>query len=578
MRGSPASPGMAMVQLHKIFEPVIEVSEEKIIDPDGEMERLHKAMDQCAWQLEELARTQDRAASEIIDFQRLMLEDTDYQGKIEILIRKELHSCEYAVRSATEEYCKCLRSMTDNDYLRERTADFSDLGQRLLRVLAGVETFPEPKDAYIAVAVDLTPSQVVGMDTRKVKGIVLEGGAPTAHAVIIAKSLDIPCLINTSGVMDGLTEGEVILLDGFTGEVITNPSQEQVQAFRTYEGKRRDELQALEDYCNRATCTVDNWNMKIYANISTPRDVKRVVSQGGEGVGLYRTELLYMEEAVAPPSEEKQFQAYTQAAKGLEGRPLIIRTLDVGGDKKIPYLDIPPEENPFLGYRAIRYCLDNQDLFRTQLTAVLRASAYGKIALMFPMITCMQELWDARALVEECKDDLRKKGIAFDKAIKTGMMIETPAVAQDAERFAREADFFSIGTNDLAQYLFAADRVNPKVCGLNSYYQPGLLRAMAHVAAAARQAGIEVGICGRAGEIKRLVPLWVGMGIDELSVSPPSVARLRRVICNLYKSTCEELVDRVLQADTKEEVERLLDAFHPREEGKNDYEAADGGK
>lgn len=563
MKGRVASQGMALAEAYPIHELVLEIAQRKAADPQSEMDRFQAAKDQCADQTLRLmniaAQKDDNEVQEILDFQYLILEDTDFISKIESLIIDEGWNCEYAVGAASDTYRQRLLEMTDNDYLRERAADINDLTKRLLYELMGVSNdLLEPDGSYIAIAEDLAPSQISGMDESKLMGIVLEKGALTAHTVIIARSRGIPCLIETKGAMEQVTQGGSVLLDGFSGELHLSPDAQKLEQYDAYRARQRAEQRELEEYRDRETCTKDGFSMRVYANITSHRDVERLVQQGGEGVGLFRTELLYMESTGAPPSEEVQFEAYRKAAEALDGRPLIIRTLDVGGDKQIPYLGIPQEENPFLGYRAIRYCLEHRDLFYAQLSAILRASAYGKVQIMFPMITNLEELAVARKAVEQVMEDLSERNISFDREIKLGMMMETPAAAMDAERFAGKTDFFSIGTNDLTQYLFAADRTNEMVSKLNSYFQPSLLRAVNHIVRSAHVAGIEVDICGQAGEIPELVPLWIGMGMENLSVSISAITKVRQIICNADKLACEQLLGEVLDMDTEREVREKL--------------------
>lgn len=562
MKGRMASAGMAYAAAMLFKNNGLKIERRWEEDTRLETERFEAACTQCMEKLEEIMAGADEESQGILDFQLLMLEDTDYLGRVKETIRVEQCNAEYAVKQATHGYADFLDGLTDNDYLRERATDMLDLAERLAGELMGVESQgPEPDMDYIAVARDLTPSQVAAMDRKKLKGIVLEKGGMTAHAVIIARNLGIPCLIEVMGALERVDQGQMVLLDAGSGEFAPDPSEEELARYRAYQESQHLDGEELKGYRSAPTKTRDGRRMQVFANITSPRDVLSVMEQGGEGVGLFRTELFYMEEESAPPDEEKQFYAYRQAAEGLQGRPLIIRTLDVGGDKKIAYLGIDREDNPFLGYRAIRYCLEHRSLFKAQLSAILRAGAFGEVRIMLPMITELRELRETRAMVEEIKNELATAGTPFDRNISLGIMVETPAAAFDAERFAREADFFSIGTNDLAQYLFAADRGNERVSKLNSYFQPTLLRAVNHITACAHAAGIEVGICGQAGEVSQLIPLWIAMGIDELSVSIPGVTRVRRAICRSDAQVCKQLLDEVLSMNTAEETEERLSKF-----------------
>lgn len=559
MKGITAISGMAAAAACVIRSPQINSEKRLISDINDELARLEQVKKSCADQLEGISASAGLADEtiEILDFQLLMLEDTDYFGKIEEVIKQGI-CCEYAVHTASEEYITYLENITDNDYLRERAADVGDLSKRLLCILQGVAfDFSEPMGDYIVVAEDLTPSQVAGMSPKKLKGILLEKGGLSSHCVIIAKSLGIPCIIQVTGLMDGVNDGEELLLDAVHSEVVPSPGEEGLKEYRRFCASAALEQQELEPFRFRKSVTLDGAEMKVFANITTAKEAQAAVAEGAEGVGLFRSELLYMGGKSAP-SEETQLEEYGGAAKALDGRPLIIRTLDVGGDKEIGYLGIPKEENPFLGYRAIRYCLDNRELFATQISAIWRASAYGNVSVMFPMITGVDEVRAAKALIEDVKRQQTARGAASLPELKVGIMIETPAAAFDAEILAREVDFFSIGTNDLTQYLFSADRGNPKVQTLNSCFQPALLRTINHVAQAARNVGIEVDICGAAGEIPELLPLFVAMGITAVSVSIPNITRVRKTICGLNKGECERLLQNILMQATEAGVKELL--------------------
>lgn len=559
MNGTVAVRGMALANAHLIFEQNKAQGPLHIEQVDLELERLQAAVETCTSDLaaliERLQRETDAEHAEILDFQILLLEDDNYIGRIKRTVQAEEVNCEYAVSKCSEAY-RAELSALDNPYLNERTADITDIEQRLLRVLshkAGSDGLSGPQ---IVAAVDLTPSQVVELGRSELKGIVLEKGGLSSHCVILARSMNIPCIIGMAGILERLQEGQLVLLDAEHGEVIPSPGEDRVRGYEKYQAAAREERESLERYRAAKTATADGRPMKVYANITSELEVKALLDQGGEGVGLLRTEMLYMERT-APPDEAFQYDTYAKIVKGLGGRPLIVRTLDVGGDKHIPYLNIPEEENPFLGYRAIRYCLDHPDVFRVQIAAILRAAKYGPVQLMLPMIATVAEVGQARREIEAVRADLESRNIEAGE-VSLGMMVETPAAAVMADQFARSVDFFSIGTNDLTQYLFAADRNNAKVASLNSYFQPALLRMVDHVCRSAHQSGIEVDICGQAGEVDELIPLWVGMGVDNLSVSIPSIARVRRTISRCDSMGCRALVEQALQFRTDDEVKKLM--------------------
>lgn len=555
MKGTIAVKGMAAARANVIFEKKTENTVRHIEDIEKESERLNIAKEQCAESLTVLSEELDAEHAEILDFQILLLEDDNYFGSIKRMVENEKVSCEYAVSVCSSAYRKELLSL-DNPYLNERAADITDIEKRLLRTLEGRNEVRSADGLEIVVAEDLTPSQVVEFGRKNLCGIVLEKGGLSSHCVILARSMDIPCLIGVNGILSNVRDKDELLLDALHGEVIVNPAPEQLQNYKIYQEKREAEKSELEQYRKSKTRTRDGHKMRVYANISTEAETEQLLYQGGEGVGLMRTEMLYMERP-ALPDEDTQYAIYSRIVKNLAGRPVIIRTLDVGGDKHIPYLGISEEDNPFLGYRAIRYCLDNPVVLQTQAAAILRSALYGPVQLMLPMISTVSEVERAKEIIEEAKQDLARRGLAYGK-ISVGMMVETPAAAVMAEKFAHIVDFFSIGTNDLTQYLFAADRNNAKVSSLNSYFQPALLRVLWHICRCAHGSGIEVDICGQAGEVEELIPLWVGMGMDNLSVSIPSIPRVRRAISRCGQERCKELLEQAVACKDADEVKDIL--------------------
>ena len=563
IKGMAAAAGMALAPAHIVKESRVIVENRSAASAQAELDRLDLAVSECQRHMERLMAnlegSVDPQTIEILDFQLLLLEDTDFMGKIKQNITDDLVVAEYAVLEASKEYIAYLENLTDNDYLRERTADVADLSQRLAAVLAGADlTVAEPEGNYIAIGTDIAPSLVAELDKKKLKGIILEKGGLTSHCVILAKSLGIPCLIEVAGIQEAARPGDMLLLDAVEGRALLAPDGVCILDYERYMARDAAEKASLEAYVHCASKTPDGVEIKVFANITTKSEAEEVVARGGEGIGLFRSELLYMSQTHGPPSEEKQFAEYSQAAKTLDGRPIVIRTLDVGGDKQIEYMGIGQEANPFLGYRAIRVCLDRPDIFKPQISAILRASAFGNVWMMFPMITNIDELHAAKQTVEQVKQELTAREIPYDPGIRVGMMVETPAAAFDAERLAGEVDFFSIGTNDLAQYLFAADRSNARLAGLNSCFQPTLLRVIHSIVKAAKAAGIEVDICGQAAEIDSLIPIWLSMGVDNLSVSIPRIPAVRKRICHTHKSARDRLLDLILRMDSADQVERTL--------------------
>jgi phosphotransferase system enzyme I (PtsI) len=560
MKGIPAVSGMALDKALVFQIKTYHTDKQHVSAPEEEVTQLKQAAGICGDALQTLMELLENSADPqtagIVDFQLLLLSDAAFMGYMEKTILTEHVNASFAVADRAESYRQELASL-DNAYLRERVTDVADLEHRLLAALQGESVSPD-KDgrAGITVAEDLTPTQVVELGREKLRGIVLEKGGLSSHNVILARSMGIPCIIGVQGLMEEIKDGEPLLLDGFTGEVVRCPTATQEARFRKYDTENAQRLRELDWYRGAETVTKDGYKMKIFANISTPEEIPLLIEAGAEGVGLFRTELLYMSRNNAP-NEKEQYEIYSKAVRGLAGRPLIIRTLDVGGDKKLPYLNIPQEENPYLGYRAIRYCLDHPEIFKPQISALLRAACEGNVDVMIPMVATVSELERTETMIREVKNELAQTGTPHSN-VRLGMMIETPAAAIMADRFAGMVDFFSIGTNDLTQYLFAADRNNGQVASLNNYCHPALLRLIKYVCDCSRAHDIEVDICGQAGEMELLIPLWVAMGVHNLSVSIPSVTQVRRLVCQCERGACQSLLERVLALNTAEEAETLL--------------------
>ena len=559
MNGKIAVRGMALAKAYPVVEQRVDTSLRLVDDTAAELQRLQIASERCssslAAMIEQISQKNGAEDAGILDFQLLLLEDDNYMGAIKRLIAEEKANCEYAVSVCSEQYRSELSSL-DNAYLNERTADITDIEMRLLRCLTNQEERKADNGEKIVVAVDLTPSQVIELGRSGLSGIILEKGGLSSHCVILARSMNIPCIIGAEGALSMAKEGQTVLLDAINCALIVQPDDAQLQMYKDFTNRAEQENATLEAFRHCETVTEDGRRMKVYANIASEHETDALIAQGGEGVGLLRTEMLYMGRSEAP-DEDLQFAAYSAIVKDLGGRPLIVRTLDVGGDKHIPYLNIQDEDNPFLGYRAIRYCLDAPEIFHTQIAAILRAAAFGPVQLMLPMIADVSEIRRAKEAVCTVWESLERRGVKVGN-VSIGMMVETPAAAVMADRFSEIVDFFSIGTNDLTQYLFAADRNNAHVAQLNSYFQPALLRMVDHICRAAHHSNIEVDICGQAGEVDELIPLWVGMGVDNLSVSIPSIPRVRRTIKNCDTEKCRALVERAISMNCEEEVLSLL--------------------
>ncbi len=443
----------------------------------------------------------------------------------------------------------------DDEYLRERVADLRDIAKRWMNNILGVEVIDLgnlPAETVI-VAKDLTPSDTAQMDLQNVKGFVTEIGGRTAHSAIMARSLEVPAVVGTKEIMGSLVSGQTIIVDALTGDVIVNPTEEEITTYTEKRDKYLADKEELRKLAKEEAITKDGHRVSTWANIGSPNDLDGVLRNGADGVGLYRTEFLFMNNDRLP-SEDEQFAAYKEVAERMEGKPVTIRTMDIGGDKALPYMKLPHEDNPFLGYRALRVCLDRKDMFKTQLRALLRASAFGQVKIMFPMVINLTEVRKSKALLEECKAELRAEGVAFDENVKVGIMIETPATAFRARQFAEEVDFFSIGTNDLTQYTLAVDRGNENISELYDTYNPAVLQAIKFAIDGAHEAGITISMCGEFAGDETATELLLGLGLDAYSMSAISIPKIKRNLINSSYADSKILAEEALKLDTAAEI------------------------
>lgn len=469
-------------------------------------------------------------------------------------------NAEFALKETADMFVSMFESM-DNEYMRERAADIRDVTKRVLSHLLGVKIVNPSmiSEEVVVVAEDLTPSDTAQLNRQFVKGFTTDIGGRTSHSAIMARSLEIPAVVGTKTATKDIENGDLVIVDGLKGEVHINPTPELVEQYK----KATEDFEAQKaewaKLKNEHTYSADGHQVELVANIGTPNDLEGVKNNGGEGVGLYRTEFLYMGRDELP-TEEEQFESYKAVLEGLEGKPVVVRTLDIGGDKELPYLKLPKEMNPFLGFRAIRLCLEEKEIFRTQLRALLRASTYGNLKIMFPMIATLDEFRQAKAMLEEEKANLQSEGIAVSDKIEVGIMVEIPSTAVLADQFAKEVDFFSIGTNDLIQYTMAADRMNERVSYLYQPYNPSILRLVKMVIDAAHKEGKWTGMCGEMAGDETAIPLLLGLGLDEFSMSATSILKARSQIRYLNKTEMEKLAAEALQKSTTEEVIEMVTA------------------
>ena len=564
LQGIAASDGIAIAKVYTLTEPDLTVTKVTVEDSEKEVSRLDDALAASINDVELIKETALKNLGEeeaqVFDAHLMVLSDPELIGQVKDSITSNKVNAESALKEVTDMFISIFAGMEDNPYMQERAADIRDVSKRVLAHLLGVK-IPSPatiKDEVIIVAADLTPSDTAQLNRQYVKAFVTDIGGRTSHSAIMARSLEIPAIVGTKEVTSIAKDGDIIIVDGLSGDVFLNPSEEVIAEYRAKAEAFAAQQAEWEKLKDSKTYTKDGHQVELAANIGTPKDLEGVVNNGAEGVGLYRTEFLYMD-SHEMPTEEDQFEAYKAVLEGMNGKPVVVRTMDIGGDKELPYLPLPHEMNPFLGYRAIRISLNEPEMFRTQLRALLRASVYGKLRIMFPMIATLNDFRGAKALLEEEKAKLIAEGVAVSDDIQVGIMIEIPAAAVLAHQFAKEVDFFSIGTNDLIQYTMAADRMNERVSYLYQPYNPSILTLIKHVIDSAHKEGKWAGMCGEMAGDQTAVPLLVGLGLDEFSMSASSVLKTRSLISKLTLSDMQALAAKAInECATVEEVEALV--------------------
>ncbi|MGM0860242.1 phosphoenolpyruvate--protein phosphotransferase [Bacillus atrophaeus] len=558
LKGIGASAGIAIAKAYRLEEPDLTVEKKNISDSEAEVSRFEDAISRSKDELEKIKEHalkelgQDKA--DIFSAHLLVLSDPELLNPIKEKISSESVNAEFALKETASMFVSMFESM-DNEYMKERAADIRDVTKRVTGHLLGVE-IPNPSlisEEVIIVAEDLTPSDTAQLNREFVKGFTTDIGGRTSHSAIMARSLEIPAVVGTKTATGTIQNGVTVIVDGINGDVIIDPSADIVKKYEEKHSAYMAQKAEWAKLVNEPTVSKDGHHVELAANIGTPDDVKGVLENGGEAVGLYRTEFLYMGREQLP-TEDEQFDAYKAVLERMEGKSVVVRTLDIGGDKELPYLELPKEMNPFLGYRAIRLCLDEQEIFRTQLRALLRASTYGNLKIMFPMIATVNEFREAKAILLEEKEKLVQAGQVVSEDIEVGMMVEIPSTAVIADQFAKEVDFFSIGTNDLIQYTMAADRMNERVAYLYQPYNPAILRLITLVIEAAHKEGKWVGMCGEMAGDEIAIPILLGLGLDEFSMSATSILPARTQISKLSKKEAESFKEKILSMSTTEEV------------------------
>ncbi|WP_024296517.1 phosphoenolpyruvate--protein phosphotransferase [Lacrimispora indolis] len=565
-KGTSASAGIGIGKAVSVEEAELKIRREAITDPAAEKIRFQaaakQAMEETDALAKDLATKVGEKEAEILKGHLLLLSDPMLTSEIENTIDGENVNSEYAIENVCNTYADMFASMGD-ELMQQRATDMRDIKTRVQKILMGINSvdISALPEGSVIIAKDLTPSMTAGINPEKVVGIVTELGGKTSHSAILARALEIPAVVALEGFLSQVSDGDEIILDGSKGFVMVNP-EESVKT--EYSAKREaflKEKKELEQYIGRPTVTKDGVSIELVANIGKPEDVEKVLHYDGEGIGLFRTEFLFMDRT-SMPTEDEQFDAYRKVAVAMNGKPVIIRTLDIGGDKEIPYMGLKKDENPFLGYRAIRFCLDRkEDVYKPQLRALLRASAFGNIRIMVPMVTCLEEYREAKALVEELKKELDEKGLAYKKDILVGIMVETAAASLMADVFAKEVDFFSIGTNDLTQYTMSVDRGNDKVSYLYSPLNPAVLRSIRHVIECGRKEGIMVGMCGEAASDPMLIPLLLAFGLNEFSMSASAILNARKLITGYSTKELQAVAEKAMTYATVKEVEDYMREF-----------------
>ena len=564
LKGIAASSGIVIGKVFKLGQPKIEIVEHAV-NLEEEIKKVENALEKT---IEDINKVKERAASNlsddelaVFDAHLMMVQDPEYLEQIKQAIQ-DGSSAEAACKSVSDMMVSMFESMED-PYFKERAADIKDVSERLLCNILGIEIpdLTTLDEEVIVCAYDLTPSDTAQLNKKYALGFITEIGGRTSHSAIMARSLEIPAIVGTKGLLDNVKANDTVILDAVKGEVIINPSDEEIVKYTSLRDNLLKEKDALKVLINEESVTVDSRKVELAANIGTPNDVDGVINNGAEGVGLYRTEFLYMNKTDGFPTEDEQYEAYKEVLERMNGKKVVVRTLDIGGDKKLNYFEFPQELNPFLGYRAIRLCLDREDIFRTQLRALLRASVYGKLCIMFPMIATVEEFKKAKAILLEEKEKLIGEGVKVSETIEVGMMVEIPAAAVLSKQFAKYADFFSIGTNDLIQYSMAADRMSEKVSYLYQPLNPSILNLVKMTIDGAHAEGKWCGMCGEMAGDQTAVPVLLGLGLDEFSMSAVSILNARKIVRSLSYEKMQELANKALELSGPDEVKELIDSY-----------------
>lgn len=558
LKGTGISDGIGLGKAIIFKSQKIKLEKNKIKDVTLEKEKFYKAIKEVEKEIENLLEKISGTEKEIMQAYLLILQDPNLIQKTIEIIEKEKWNAAYATEIGFNEVIKEFEKV-DDPYISERSKDIEDMKKKIIAKIIGKEEINLSKlpSNTILVAKELSTSDIAKLDFKNIEGIITEVGGMNSHMAIMARTHEIPSSVGVNQITQNIKQNDVVAINGKTGEIFVNPSKKEYKNFEEIKEKIKKEKNELENYKNQDSITKDGHEVKVLANIGMPDDVKIVIQNTAEGVGLFRSEFLYMNSENFP-TENEQFEAYKKVVLKLKNKEVIIRTLDIGGDKDLKYMKLSKEDNPFLGYRAIRICLDDINLFKVQLRAILKASAFGNVAIMIPMISSLEELRKTKEIINEVKEELREKKIKFDENIKIGIMIEIPAAALIADELAKECDFFSIGTNDLIQYTVAVERGNKKIANLYTHFHPAVIRLIKKAIEGAHKNHILCGMCGEAAGDVTFIPLLIGLGLDEFSMNANKVLNVRKLIRKLDFKECQKLADEVLKLATSDEVEKLL--------------------
>ena len=561
IKGKGISKGIGFGKIFILEKRDRKIQKKNVENTEDELEKFKEALNEVEKEIEEIIQQSSIKEKEIMNAYLMILKDPTLIIETENLIKNFKYNAEYATEEGFNKIVEMFNKIND-DYMSERAKDIIDIKNKIIDKIFGEDNLNLKKlpQNTILVAKELTTSETAKLDFENVSGIITEIGGVNSHTAIMARTHSLPFVTEIHNIFEVFNNGQYVGLNGKTGEIYINPSKEEENKLLNIQKLIEEENDELKEYKNKDTKTKDGFKVELVANIGIPSDIEKVIESTAEGIGLFRSEFLYMN-SEKMPTEEQQFLAYKEVAEKMQGKPVIIRTLDVGGDKEIKYLNLPKETNPFLGYRAIRLCLDNIEMFKIQIRAILKASAYGNISIMLPMISSIEELRKTKKLVEECKKELEEKNIKFKENIKLGIMIEIPSTAIMAEKFAKECDFFSIGTNDLIQYTVAVERGNEKIANLYSQYHPAVIKLIKMAIDGAHKEGIFCGMCGEVASDSKMIPLLIGMGLDEFSMNSNKILQTRKLIGNLDKKQCEKLIEKVENLESSSDIIKELKNF-----------------